>query len=197
MKEDPQEEMRVKEWVDGALTLDGKILEGAEAAFKEERYVEAFALIQALIDWWMTNLCQRHQEWAMMREDVRKYVKEGGEEIYFKRKYRFPYNRRYLLDNGIINQQESNRLTDFYESRNKIIHRLLIHSFQTNDPRTRVTKIEAVDGFKKGTSLVRLLETRTLINFESGQSAAEGRGPVHSMHYGRVKVSKVPPAGER
>ena len=54
-----------------------------------------------------------------------------------------------------------------------------------------MTKIEALDAFKKGTSLVRLLETRTLINFENGQSAAEGRGPVHSMHYGRVKVRKV------
>jgi arginine decarboxylase-like protein len=50
--------MKVKEWVDGALVLEGDILDGAEEAFRDARYVEAFALLHAYIDWWMTDLIQ-------------------------------------------------------------------------------------------------------------------------------------------
>ena len=39
--------MKVKEWVDGALVLEGDILDGAEEAFRDARYVEAFALLHA------------------------------------------------------------------------------------------------------------------------------------------------------
>jgi hypothetical protein len=50
--------MRSKKSVDGYLVLDGDVVEGAEEAFRETRYVEAFALLHALIDWWMIDLIQ-------------------------------------------------------------------------------------------------------------------------------------------
>ena len=43
---------------DGTLCLDGEVLNGAREAFDKTRYVEAFALLHAYIDWWMTDLIQ-------------------------------------------------------------------------------------------------------------------------------------------
>ncbi len=192
--------MRVKEWVDGALILDGNIKQGTKEAFDEQRYVEAFALVQAQIDWWMTNMCQRHQA----------EIKGGNpEEIYSKRIYRFREARKYLLDNGVIDQKESGELVEFYQLRNKIIHRLLMHSFQPNDKRNKVTKEAAAAGFEKGMALVSLLEEKTSSNvFELGLDPIQGKRPRWTTHVTvstpkgragkrtRIGSIKVPPGGE-
>ncbi len=43
--------MKVKE-LNGVLVLDGDVLIGGEEAFTDTRYIEAFTLLHALIDWW-------------------------------------------------------------------------------------------------------------------------------------------------
>ena len=166
--------MKVKKWVNGALILDGDIKDGAKEAFREMRYVEAFALVQALIDWWMANMCQRHLSWVKGKD---------SHEVYFTTKYVFPYLRKYLLENEIITQKESGELVEFYELRNRIIHRLLIHSYQPNDRRNQVTPTEARLGFRKGMDLVHLLERRTTSaklfesNEKSGGPSARAANP--------------------
>jgi len=48
--------MKVTELEDGTVCLDDDILDGAEEAYNNSRYVETFALLHAHIDWWMTIL---------------------------------------------------------------------------------------------------------------------------------------------
>lgn len=50
--------MKVKQWVDGNLILDGDLLQGAEEAFQESRYIEAFSILQASIDAFMIFIYQ-------------------------------------------------------------------------------------------------------------------------------------------
>jgi hypothetical protein len=143
--------MKVKEWVDGGLVLDGDILEGAEEAFKETRYVEAFALLHAYIDWWMTDLIQLS---GSIRDSSKTYA------LLFECEYRFRSSAKILLTKRIVDGKEYGRLLKFNELRDKIIHRLVIYSYQ-HHARNKVTGNEIVERFEEGKALALLLRGRT------------------------------------
>ena len=148
-----QTRMRVKESSHGGLILDGDILKGAQEAFNDLRYVEAFALIHALIDWWMIDLYQMHED------------SKGGldhvQELHFKRKYRFESLVKDLFRLNIIGRDEYDRLWRFRDLRDKIIHRLLMYAYQPYE-RNKITKNEATQGFEEGKALAMMLSSRTL-----------------------------------
>jgi hypothetical protein len=145
--------MKVKEWVDGGLILDGDVMEGADEAFRDGRYIEAFALLHCLIDWWMADLYQLYRitkglgdiDWLNMVE---------------KHEYRFKSTLKFLSGSGVISRQEHKRLYDFNELRNRVVHRLIVHSYQPG-LRNKVTRAEAIHGFEEGKALVTLLRERT------------------------------------
>jgi hypothetical protein len=143
--------MKFKEWVDGALVPEGDILDGAEEAFNNSRYVEAFALLHALIDWWMTDLIQ-------LRDEVKTSSKIY--ELHFKREYRFRSSANTLLEKGIIDKKQYGELLQFNKLRDKIIHRLVMYSYQPH-ARNKVTKDEVIEGFEKGKALAHLLRGKT------------------------------------
>lgn len=160
--------MRVKEWVDGALVLEGDILEGAEEAFRDTRYVEAFTLLCADIDWWMTALIQLH--------DVAKtFTIEQGQKLFSDSEYRFKDSVCLLKKYKIIDGKEYGRLLNFGKLRDRIIHRLVIYSYHTH-LENKVTKTEAFDGFKEGKALDLLLKGKTG-SVASNPEVIKGKNP--------------------
>jgi len=133
----------------GRLKLDPDVLAGAEEAFRELRYVEAFALLQALIDMQMTFICQVNRE---MNAGEHPEVVHFGKEV-----WSFPKLRTYLLSRKIISKDLADQLSKSYELRNRIIHRLVFYSYQ-DYPQNIITQMEAVDGFSSGKRQFKLLE---------------------------------------
>jgi hypothetical protein len=153
--------MKVKEWVDGALVLEGDILDGAEEAFRDARYVEAFALLHAYIDWWMTDLIQLD---GCVRDSSKTY------ELLFEHEYRFKRSAKTLLKKTIIDNTLYERLLEFNKLRDKIIHRLVMYSYQPH-VKNKVTRDEVIDGFEKGKALAHLLRGKTgLVMCHEGDS---------------------------
>ncbi len=141
---------------DGTLCLEGDILNGAREALKETRYVEAFALLNALIDWWMTALIRL--DWETKKEKTEK----------LPNKYRFNGSLKRLRRKEIISENERERLLEFYDMRNLIIHRLVTRSYlnepkpNRNEPDTNnVTEKEVFEEFKEGEELVKMLRGKT------------------------------------
>lgn len=143
--------MKAKESVDGALVLEGDIFDSAEEAFNHSRYVEAFALLHAYIDWWMTALIQ-------LREGAKTSSKTY--EHLFEREYRFKSSAKTLLKKAIIDEKQHGRLLQFNKLRDKIIHRLVMYSYQPH-ARNKVTRTEVNEGFEKGKALAHLLRGKT------------------------------------
>ena len=159
---------------DGTLCLDGDILKGAEEAFKETRYVEAFALLHAYIDWCMTNLIQ-------LDGCIVDSSKTG--ELLFNTKYRFKNSLNTLKKEKIINENERQQLIKFDDLRNLIIHRLVTRSYgnrpkiysklepniETSELKiteievetNRVTIDEVKKGFEEGINLAQLLRGKS------------------------------------
>ncbi len=142
--------MKVKEMQDGTLKIDPDVLGGAEEAFHDLRYVEAFALLQAFIDWWMTVIFQLDQH--------NKGVDTGA--IHFRTDHTFKSLRKYLHQNNHISEKEREMLDRFYLLRNRIVHRLVMYAYQ-DYPRNRITKADAEEGFKLGRQVAMLLEKKT------------------------------------
>ena len=154
--------MKVEEMVDGALTLKGDVLEGAEKAFKDTRYVEAFALLHAYIDWWMTDNIQLRTK------------------LPFNDKYRFMTSARRLRDSKVIDQNDFERLQKFNDLRDLIIHRLVRYNYQHHPisyckdkdktkviiEQGKVTKAEVNEGFKEGKALANMLRGKTSVVFK-------------------------------
>ena len=160
--------MKVKEGVDSALLLDGDVLEGAEEAFREERYVEAFALIQALIDWRMLNLCQI--------DEMNKGVPAmETHQVYWAKFYTHKKLVSELRKREIFSLKECERLTKFYDLRNMIVHRLAIYRYQPY-AHNRVGRDKAIRGFKEGKVLVELLRERNPESSGSGEGWAVTTG---------------------
>ena len=141
--------MKVKVWVDGGLILDGDVLKGAEEASSESRYVEAFALLHALIDWWMIDLYQLHE---MSRG-------KDSQELHHEREYRFRTLLTDLRKMEVISDKERDKLDRFDALRNKIIHRLVMYGYQPY-PRNRIMKSEVTQGFEEGKALAELLASK-------------------------------------
>ena len=149
--------MDTEEMVDGALTLKGDILEGAEEAFNHTRYVEAFALLHAYIDWLMTSNIQLRTNHP------------------FNDEYRFMKSAKLLKDTyHEIDQIDFDKLQKFNDLRDLIIHRLVRYSFQHREisyykdkaktklkiEKGKVTKAEVDEGFKEGKALANMLEEK-------------------------------------
>jgi hypothetical protein len=143
--------MKVKELANGGLVLEGDVLDGAEEAFRDLRYVEAFASLHAYIDWWMTDLIQLH---GSVRDSSKTH------ELHFKHEYRFRSSAKILLDKKIIDEKQYGRLLQFNTLRDKIIHRLVMYSYQPYAG-NKVTKDEVIEGFEKGKALAHLLRRKT------------------------------------
>jgi hypothetical protein len=146
--------MRVKELEDGTLCLDGDILDGAEEAFNDSRYVEAFALLHAYIDWLMTDLIQLD---GCVRDSSKTH------DLLFNSKYRFGNSLSCLKCKKIIDEKEFSRLQKFNRLRNLIIHRLVTRSYG-NRPNLETNNVkinEVKTGFKEGIELARLLKGKT------------------------------------
>ena len=63
------------------LSTETDIKDGSTEAFREMRYVQAFALVQALIDWWMASMCKRHLSWVKGKDSAKLFEsneKSGG-----------------------------------------------------------------------------------------------------------------------
>ena len=146
--------MNTKTLEDGTLCLDGDILKGAEEAFNESRYVEAFALLHAFIDWCMTDLIQLD---GCIRDSSK------TEELLFNSKYRFRNSLNILKSKKIIDENECQRLLKFYDLRNLIIHRLVTRSYgnRPTGETNRVTIDEVKKGFEEGIDLACLLKGKT------------------------------------
>jgi hypothetical protein len=147
--------MRVKEWVDGGLVLDGDIGKGIDEAFSDGRYVEAFALLHSEVDWLLANL---HQQSSSVKSPRGILVLQN---LIDEHKYRFMDTLELLLKSEVVSREEYRRLRDFNEIRNRIIHRMIVHGYQPRR-RNRVTRAEAERGFQEGKSLFALLEGKTL-----------------------------------
>jgi len=142
--------MKVKE-SNGSLELQGDVLEGAEEAFKEGRYVEAFALLHACIDWWMADLIQ-----------LSECIRDSSKTDFFlnENEYRFVSSAKCLFCKSIINKEQFDKLIEFNRLRNKIIHRLVMQAYQRR-PKNTVTISESARGFEKGKTLCLLLKGKT------------------------------------
>jgi len=149
--------MKVKELVDGTLILEGNILEGAEEAFRDTRYIEAFTLLHAYIDWWMTDLIQLRR---LIYNGAKTSEVDELDELHFKNEYRFRKSGKCLLDSEIIDAKQYGSLIHFNKLRDKIIHRLVMYSVQPYE-RNKVTKPEIIQGFEEGKALAHLLEEKT------------------------------------
>lgn len=145
--------MRVKDWADGTIVLNGTPLEGAEQAFAESRYVEAFALLYADIDWWMASLIQSH-------ELAEALTVEESQKLFSDSTYRFKDSAYRLEKSKIIDGKQYGRLLKFSELRDKIIHRLVIYSYHAHEE-NKITKTEAVAGFEEGKALDIMLRNKT------------------------------------
>ena len=147
--------MKVKEYPNGTILMDGNVLEGANEAYQEGRIIEAFALLHAFIEWEMANLYEQH------------HLRKGGTLIelidkkIMQNKYRFRYLQRELRNNELTDQKEDQRLGKWYELRNRIIHRLVAYSYH-NYRWNRVTRKEVEQGFHEGEEIAELLRLSAL-----------------------------------
>lgn len=152
--------MKVKEQ-DGALILDGDVLDGAEQAFKQTRYIEAFAILHADIDWHMIELIQWH--------DMPKVsTLEEEEKLFSDKEYRFKKSVRLLEEYEIIDEKQRGRLLAFNELRDRLIHRLVMRSYHygSNDE-NKITKSEVTGGFEEGIALEILLYNKARALFKT------------------------------
>lgn len=161
--------MKVKEWVDGTLILDGDIDIGIEEAFKEERYLEAFAILQAQIDWWLASV---HQMLALKtgRVSEKEILKNWNlGEMISNFPFRFGDSAYFLLRNKVLSGKDYAALWEFYEFRNLVVHRLVVRSYQPINGknvanRNDVTRSQAKEQFEEGRRLVGILKAKTAEN---------------------------------
>ena len=154
--------MRVKELGDGTLEIDldsapDRILvKGAERSYKEDRIIEAFAILHAHIEWLMAVLYESYYvNKGMFLVDL---FKDGE---FGEQKYRFPKLKKRLSGLEIINATENGMLAEWYRIRSSVLHRLIPHSGHKYGW-NRVTRKEVEIGFNKGIELAELFEQRSV-----------------------------------
>jgi hypothetical protein len=152
---------------DGAVMLDGDVLDGAEQAFRQTRYIEAFALLHADIDWRMIELIQCHDI-----DSVSSLEEE--EKLFSDKEYRFKNSVRLLKKYEIIDEKECGRLLAFNELRDRVIHRLVIRSYHlgSDDP-NKITKSEVTRGFEEGITLDARLANRLSVVIRSKHASSK------------------------
>lgn len=144
--------------MDGGLILEGDIDSGIQEAFDEKRYVEAFALLHRRLDL-LSHIIYQNYEVSKRVQGV-----DLGGLINENISWKISLNR--LSKNQIINEKERQRLPDFNNLRNRVIHRLIVRSYHPGQPDKLVQK-EVEDGFEEGKRLVKLLNGKTAEVFGS------------------------------
>jgi hypothetical protein len=146
--------MKVIEDKEGYLILSGELEDQAEAAFEDGRLVEAFALLHAGIDWWMTDLYQLYRIFAGTDKG------QGWAEFADGRRVKFIANAEFLRDVGLISQDQFRSLDRFDKLRNKVVHRLVFRTYQArNNNRLRMSDVRT--GFYDGIALINALRGKT------------------------------------
>lgn len=155
--------MEVKQ-IDGCLELHGDIIQGAKEAFSQLRYVEAFALIHAVLDFHMTRL---HHVKNSLIEKIPS--QEANNPLGRKN---FLYNARYLYEKEVINSSEYGRFRRFNKIRDKVVHRIVFRNlspfrYDGDQPEFRktrseicVTNDEARQAFDEAMELVKIIKDR-------------------------------------
>lgn len=118
--------MKVKEWVDGGLVLDGNIREGAIEAFDDLRYVEALTLLESMIEFDILNLIR------IKMSDKGEYF-DADNKTYNKYFTLRELDWRSILAKAVgikvISEKERKQIADCHEVRNKILHRIIFRSY--------------------------------------------------------------------
>lgn len=133
------------------LILEGDIDKGIQDAFDEKRYVEAFALLHGRLDLPM-HIVYQNYEVSKGRKGL-----DLGTLINENPSWKISLNR--LFKNQIINEEERQRLIDFNNLRNRVIHRLIVCSCQPSRP-DKLTKMEIELGFEEGKKLAKFLDQK-------------------------------------
>lgn len=150
--------MRMVSDESGALILRGDILEGANQAFLDGRYVEAFDLLQGLIDWRLINIFLKNET---SDKPIEPYFAE-----YRTNKLAFELSSRKLITDA-----ERPQVLEFYELRKKIVHKVILYTYLHHHyQKYQVTRVEAINGFDKGKKLANLLrEKRVNMQMDEGE----------------------------
>lgn len=143
--------MKAVEDEDGRLALDGDVLQGAKDAFEQDRFVEAFDLVQAWIDYLMANLVTRYQT----------TVKEVNPfDIHFE-EFRTKKMANDLVELGLIDPNLRSRIYSFYYLRNRVTHKMIFYTYRRY-PSYSTTREEVEQGFKEGQDISETLYRTTL-----------------------------------
>lgn len=145
--------MSVEERWDGVLVLKGDIVEYARKLIAKKEYFGAFARIHALLEFTMQNRYEMDR-WILrghIPHEIQFRIQHGKPKIY---RYRELKNK--LLKEKIISQEEANRIGNFGDIRDRIMHRLVKYSYQSR-PENMVKKDEALKLFEQGVELVNAL----------------------------------------
>src|SRR5438445_6192641 len=109
--------MKVIEDQAGFLRLEhADFRKGAQEDFNEGRFIEAFSIVQAYIEFLMLNL------WRIKQLEKKKL---NPEEIFDE----FPYFQdliKMMNKESLLSVTEIGRIKIFYHMRNRVVHRLLI-----------------------------------------------------------------------
>jgi hypothetical protein len=142
---------------------------GHEEAFAEDRYMEAFTLLQAQIDWWLASI---HQMLALKTGKVSKTKELVSWDLWKmigNHPFRFKDSAKFLRENGVLTKDEFGDLFLFYGFRNRLIHRLIVRSYQpvtgkSFANRNDITRAEAKTEYDRGRNLAGLLKRKTAEN---------------------------------
>ncbi|MGD0477285.1 MAG: hypothetical protein ABSB29_03850 [Nitrososphaerales archaeon] len=148
--------MSVKAWTDGSIILDlrkGNIEQVIRKSFGEMRYVEAFALLHSWIDFLLWDI-------------------EPDEPLKFKTKFkgiRFKDSVDRNEERGSISPTEADRLRNFDDKRNVIVHRIVFNTLAmiTPDekfPALKITKRSIENSFDTTLRLAKILNAKRLSN---------------------------------
>jgi len=145
--------LSIEERPEGQLVVEGGVVEYAKKLFNEKEYFGAFAVLHALIEFWMQNVYENDYK---KRHGSLKFLVEYE---MLKKNYRYWELRDWLKKLKIIDSKEVDRINAFGDLRNRIIHRLVKYCFMPQ-PQYIVTKKEVDQGFNEGIALVEMLSTK-------------------------------------
>ena len=156
--------MKVKEWIegDGGLVLDGNIRAGAIEAFDNYRYIEAFELLQTLIEFDLLNLIR------IKKSNKNEYLEKDRttlNKFFSLKNISTTFIVKSALENGVISEKEKAQIERCYDVRNKIVHRIIFRSRLgsiAHDSYFMVKPTEAKEVFDEMLSIEKTLSERPI-----------------------------------
>ncbi|MEE9284083.1 MAG: hypothetical protein V3U49_08440 [Nitrososphaerales archaeon] len=148
--------MKVKVSEDGSLHLDcSDVVESAQESFNELRYIEAFTVLHAWIDYLMYSI-------RLIDKEI--YIKLPKELGDFKG-LRFWKSSRHLRDRKIPSEEEYSKIMNFDENRNIIVHRLVYNTYGEIRKNKKVPMIKlsgeaAKLAFSEGLTICKMLNEK-------------------------------------